>query len=138
MSREHSAGLILFRERKGRREYLLMRDRRYWSFPKGHLEPGESETDAAIREVREEVGVTGAKITPGFRGELCYPLPGSGVEKVSVYYAARCPEGQPPAGAAAEVKEIRWVLVEEALPLLGFPRARGMLEDADRFLDDAR
>jgi 8-oxo-dGTP pyrophosphatase MutT (NUDIX family) len=29
-----------------------------WSFPKGHLEPGEDALAAAIREIREESGVT--------------------------------------------------------------------------------
>ena len=41
-------------------EVLLVNDsklpRRYWSFPKGHTEPGESLKQTAIREVHEETG----------------------------------------------------------------------------------
>lgn len=134
MRREHSAGLIPFRERGGRREYLLMRDRNYWSFPKGHLEPGETELDAARREVREEVGLTDAEVLPGFRRELRYPLADVGAEKLSVYFPARCP--QDVKLGPAEVAEVRWASLAEALPLLGFDETRRMLIDADRFLGE--
>ncbi len=131
--REHSAGLILFRELGGRREYLLIRDRNYWSFPKGHLEPGETELAAARREVREEVGLAGAEVVPGFRRELRYPLPEGGAGKLSVYFPARCPGDVKP--GPAEAGETRWLPLEAALPLLGFEATRRMLEDADRFLE---
>jgi 8-oxo-dGTP pyrophosphatase MutT (NUDIX family) len=132
LRREHSAGFIVFRVSAGRREYLVMRDRSYWSFPKGHLEEGEDELAAAHREVREEVGLTDLEVIAGFRRELRYPLRGSGVEKLSVYFPARC------AGdaefAPAEASEVRWLPPEEALPLLGFPDAQQMLRDVDAFL----
>jgi 8-oxo-dGTP pyrophosphatase MutT (NUDIX family) len=49
--------------RRGSREvqFLLVRTRAgtTWTFPKGHVEPGESPREAAAREAREEAGVTG-------------------------------------------------------------------------------
>lgn len=36
---------------------LLYRAKKDWSFPKGHIEQGENETQAMIREVREETGL---------------------------------------------------------------------------------
>lgn len=39
-------------------EVLLIRDRQgYWVFPKGHLDPGETLQQAAVREVAEETGI---------------------------------------------------------------------------------
>lgn len=39
-------------------EVLLIRDRQgYWVFPKGHLDPGETLPQAAVREVAEETGI---------------------------------------------------------------------------------
>lgn len=39
-------------------EVLLIRDHSgYWVLPKGHLDPGETKEQAAIREVEEETGV---------------------------------------------------------------------------------
>ncbi|WP_051062548.1 NUDIX hydrolase [Ilumatobacter nonamiensis] len=47
-----------------RERVLLVRHRRLgWSCPGGHLEPGESPRDAAIRELREETGLAIAPVT---------------------------------------------------------------------------
>ena len=60
-----SAGLLLFRNRGGRLEVLLVhmggpfwahRDAGAWSLPKGEYEPGEDPLDAARREFAEELG----------------------------------------------------------------------------------
>src|SRR5215471_17226118 len=62
---KESAGLLLFRRRKGRVEVLLAhpggpywqaRHEGAWTLPKGGIHPGEAPLDAAIREFREETG----------------------------------------------------------------------------------
>jgi predicted NUDIX family NTP pyrophosphohydrolase len=64
-----SAGILLFRQRRGRIEVLLIRpggpywrnrDKGAWMIPKGMIEPGEAPADAALREFEEE---TGTRIT---------------------------------------------------------------------------
>ncbi|HEY2739122.1 MAG TPA: NUDIX hydrolase [Thermoanaerobaculia bacterium] len=50
----HSARILLIATQKGRR----------WQLPKGHIEEGETPEQAAIREVREETGVTGRVVAP--------------------------------------------------------------------------
>ncbi|HET7338410.1 MAG TPA: NUDIX domain-containing protein [Candidatus Dormibacteraeota bacterium] len=64
MARE-SAGLLLHRQRDGKREVLLIhpggpfwakRDQGAWSIPKGEIEPGEEAIDVARREFEEELG----------------------------------------------------------------------------------
>lgn len=61
-----SAGLVMFRVRRGRLEVLLahpggplfqFRDDGYWSIPKGEIEPGEDYLATAIREFQEEIGI---------------------------------------------------------------------------------
>ena len=54
-----AGGLVCRRREDGTREILLVHRPEYddWSFPKGKLEPGEREEDAAIREVEEETGL---------------------------------------------------------------------------------
>ena len=60
-----SAGILLFREREGRTEVLLIkpggpfwrkRDVGAWMIPKGAVEAGETPADAALREFEEETG----------------------------------------------------------------------------------
>ena len=44
------------------RSFLLMRHRNRWDLPKGHIEPDESELDCALRELREETGISADQI----------------------------------------------------------------------------
>lgn len=61
-----SAGILLFRKRNGSIEVLLIKpggpfwrskDEGAWMIPKGAIEPGETASDAAIREFEEEIGL---------------------------------------------------------------------------------
>ncbi len=52
----YSSGYLLFR--LGRPiQFLLMKHLDRWDLPKGHLDPGETSEQAAIRELREETGI---------------------------------------------------------------------------------
>ena len=60
-----SAGILLFREREGEVQVLLIKpggpfwrneDEGAWMIPKGAIEPGEEAADAAVREFEEETG----------------------------------------------------------------------------------
>lgn len=55
-----AAGAVLWRAAPGGVQVAVIHRPRKgdWSFPKGKLEPGESARDAAVREVREETGLT--------------------------------------------------------------------------------
>ncbi len=69
-----SCGVIAFRQTAEQREYLiLLQNSHSWSFPKGHMEPGETETQTALRELWEETGLR-AELIPGARVALTYPL----------------------------------------------------------------
>ena len=63
---EQAGGIVVRRER-GVAHLLIVSGRRRphrWVLPKGRIEPGECARDAALREVEEEAGVTGALIAP--------------------------------------------------------------------------
>ena len=61
--RELSAGGVVVRRMRGRWWLAAIRPRRdyhsreVWVLPKGHIEPGESDAEAAAREVYEETGL---------------------------------------------------------------------------------
>lgn len=56
---EKSCGAVVVNHTSQGRKILLIKNRnaKYWSFPKGHIETGESEIQTAIREVKEETGL---------------------------------------------------------------------------------
>jgi 8-oxo-dGTP pyrophosphatase MutT (NUDIX family) len=67
---ERTAGFIIFRKTDQGIKFLLMyKGGSYWNFPKGHLESGETDLEAAFREVYEETGLkkSDLKIIPEFR-----------------------------------------------------------------------
>jgi bis(5'-nucleosidyl)-tetraphosphatase len=60
------------------REFLMMRHADRWDLPKGHVDPGESELECALRELREETGINGSdiRIIDGFRFTTHYQVRG--------------------------------------------------------------
>ena len=76
-----------------------------WEFPGGKVEPGESDTDALAREIREELGV---EISVGERVPGEWPL---NDDLVLHLYVASLLEGEPQ--PLDHHDEIRWVAPEE-------------------------
>jgi 8-oxo-dGTP diphosphatase len=117
-----AAGAVLWRPDgdSGRPLIAVIHRPRYndWSLPKGKVDPGENETVAAVREIREE---TGQQAHLGRR--LCrisYPIPIG--TKVVDYWAARALGGD--FAPNKEVDEILWLPLEEAGERLTYPHDR--------------
>lgn len=105
-----SCGVVPYRMVEGQREYLiLLQSNGCWSFPKGHMDAGETERETALRELREETGLTAA-LVPDVRVELSYdvrPL----VRKEVVLFLGEV-EGEPIL-QEREIRSHRWVKREE-------------------------
>lgn len=58
--------------------FLLMKHRTRWDLPKGHVDPGESDVECALRELEEETGISAdeVEIVPEFLWETHYPVAG--------------------------------------------------------------
>ena len=123
---EQSAGGIVMRGE----EVLMIRDRYgRWTFPKGHIEAGETAREAAVREVLEETGV---QARPGVRlGQVGYVLPG-GNDKQVTYFVMTYEEGELQA-LQSEIAEARWFRIEDAQEQVqrrGYPGYRTLLRKA--------
>lgn len=112
---EKSCGaLVLRRDAQSGEFYILMIRHRpggYRSFPKGHVESGETERETAVREVKEETSVE-ISIVPDFR-HVVYYAPVPGVEKEVVYFLARTDQVtvRPQRG---EIAQVEWVPLAKA------------------------
>ena len=58
--------MVFHLDKKGKIEYLILKHKSYWNFPKGGVEKGESEVKAARREIKEETGLTDIVFIPEF------------------------------------------------------------------------
>lgn len=95
---ERSAGAVIFYEGRSGRLYLLLEHARrgpvpkeYWSFPKGHIEKGETSEEAARREIEEESGLRDVEFIRGFRASerYLYTWQGKKTLKFVVWFVAR-------------------------------------------------
>lgn len=91
-----------------------------WSLPGGRIGPGESDSDAVVREVAEETGLT---VTPGrLAGAVERPGPGGAVYVIRDYLA-EVSGGTLSAGDDAA--DARWFTEEE---LVRLPLSPGLLD----------
>jgi len=132
-----SAGIIVVRKEEDGWKYLFLRAFRNWDFPKGEMESGESPLKAAVRETREETGITELHFRWGEVFQETAPY--NRGTKIARYYLAQTPENQVvfavnPQIGGPEHHEYRW-LPYPALEKLSPPRllpvirwARGVVD----------
>lgn len=123
---QKSCGAILYRKTDKKTEYLLLFQKRSqtWSFPKGHMEIGETEEQTARREVLEETGLK-AVLLPDFRKEVFYQLDNLINRKIVLFLSEVFGE---PAIPENEIKEYRWVAANEAKLLL-YPEYAKLIDE---------
>ena len=134
MRYEKSCGFVAYKEEDGARLYLIIRSANGdYGFPKGHVEPGESEHETAIRELKEETNLE-LCIIGGFRHQIEYQLPNkTDVIKQSVYFLGRC-TSEDVMCQEGEVSEVLFLTYEEAMHLLTFDDTKRILKDAEAYL----
>lgn len=137
--REVSAGGIVYRRTQGTLEVALIRSRRRWGLPKGHLEPGESVEQAACREVAEETGLRGELV--GKLGEITYRFMNKWTEGKPVrvfkrvhFYLIRWADGDVQ-GHDYEVDEARWFPIDAALETLSYATEKKMMRRAQALIE---
>jgi len=146
MNKEYSAGAVIFRKQANIVLFLIIYSARnkIWGFPKGHVEPNETEKQAALREITEETGLQDIKIEKGFRQEDVYiaksnrgEFKGQNIEKHSIYFLVKTKQKDVLVDND-EINDYKWLKFNEALALLDFDSAKNVLRKAGEFLNDQR
>jgi len=114
--REYSAGGVVIKDKK---EVLLIKNpSNVWTFPKGHIEKGETKEEAAVREVKEETNIDAEIVT--YLGKINYSFSYNGVKvyKTVYFYLMRYISGMPV--PSWEVKDARFFPLKKARKLLKY------------------
>ena len=137
MSYEYSCGAVVFTRAGGGVRYVVIRSLEgVCGFPKGHMEPGETEEQTALREIREEVGLS-VRLIPGFRTVEEHPLPKKpGVIKRVTYFLADY-ENQPITPQPEELMGAELMEYEEAMGAFQYENNKAILREAREFLEKA-
>jgi 8-oxo-dGTP diphosphatase len=120
-----AGGVVLRRGPAGKLETVLVHRPAYddWTLPKGKLLEGETEEEAAVREVEEETGLRcelGRELgTTSYRDAR-------GRQKTARYWEMTPVEGE--LGPTNEIDEARWVPLDDAAGVLTYARDRELLE----------
>lgn len=105
-----------------------------WSFPKGHVEEGESTLDAARREIEEETGITDLTLVKELGSYERYSIGKDGVgenvewglQKKTFFLFTTEQHALHP--HVSEISEARYVTLQEAHDLLTHPKDKEFLK----------
>ena len=137
MIEETSAGIVLFRKEGSKKLFLLLHyPSGHWDFVKGKMEKGESTHETAIREAKEETGITDIAFIENFEEWIKYNFKHRGelVQKKVVFFLAE-----------TKTKEIEishehsgyiWLDYNSSMEKKTFDNAKTVLTKAKKLLSD--
>lgn len=135
---EKSAGTVIFRKENSTIKYLLLFKKyktAYYDLPKGNIEKGESPKQAALREAKEETGLTDLKFIPGFEEKIewWYRFEGRLTKKTVTYYLAETKTEK--VKISFEHLRPEWITLEKAEKLLRHKETKKLLRKAQEFVE---
>ena len=135
IKREKSCGVLVLRRQEDELYVVLLRHSfgGHWSFPKGHVEPGETEEETACREVLEETSIH-IDICPGFREVVSYS-PKRDVTKDVIYFLGRA-RNYDYVPQASEIAQIKWVEISLAHSFLSYDNDKQLVNRARPLIRD--
>ncbi|MBQ7757192.1 MAG: NUDIX domain-containing protein [Oscillospiraceae bacterium] len=130
---EKSCGALVYRKYHGNTEILLIKhiNSGHWSFPKGHVEEGETEIETAMREIKEETGID-VIIDQSFREIVTYS-PRRDTHKEVVYFIAKA-KNTDYTPQEDEIADIKWVEISRAGSVLAYENDKSIVNKAKNFI----
>lgn len=128
-----SAGGILFRKKKRGVEIALIavKDKNLWTIPKGTVDKDENVEDAAIREIREETGLTGRIVESIGEKSYWFYLKDENIKyrKTVMYFLLEYAEGTIE-DTCIEVDDAQWFLIDDAVQKVTYRNDKDIIAKA--------
>ncbi|CAD1479386.1 unnamed protein product [Heterotrigona itama] len=134
---KRACGFVVFRRIRGMIEYLLMQvsyGEHHWTPPKGHVDPDESDMETALRETKEEAGLSASdlNIFENVKHELNYHV--NGKPKVVVYWLAELLDPEKPIRLSDEHQAFKWLSLEEACAVAKYQDMQNALKNFNDYI----
>ena len=132
LEREFSAGGLVVRRMRGRPYIAAVRVKEgtVLALPKGHIEPGESGAETAVREVREETGLESRLVEKLDDIRYWYTRDGAHVLKVVSFFLLAYRSGSVRDYQREEVDGAEWIPLEDAPDRLAYRGEKEMARAA--------
>ena len=136
MKEEVSAGIILFNENEGRKFLLLNYPSGHWDFVKGKMENGETTHETALRETKEETGITDVEFLDGFEEEIEYYFraENQNIHKKVIFFLGKTKTLD--IILSHEHLDFIWLDYDNALKKITYENAKNLLKKSKEFLDN--
>ena len=135
MGTEKSAGIVLFRNDSDKNEFLLLNyPQGHWDFVKGKIEQNETSYETALRETKEETGITNIEFVDGFEESVEYDFrfKKEDIHKKVIFFLAKTNEKN--IKLSHEHNDYLWLEYNNALKKTTFENAKNVLSKANEFL----
>ena len=139
MREQKSAGIVLFRNDSDKNEFLLLNyPQGHWDFVKGKIEQNETSHETALRETKEETGITNIEFVDGFEESVEYDFrfKKEDIHKKVIFFLAKTNEKN--IKLSHEHNDYLWLEYNDALKKTTFENAKNVLIKANKFLLNAR
>jgi len=135
MREQKSAGIVLFRNDSDKNEFLLLNyPQGHWDFVKGKIEQNETSYETALRETKEETGITNIEFVDGFEESVEYDFrfKKENIHKKVIFFLAKTYEKN--IKLSHEHNDYLWLEYNDALKKTTFENAKNVLTKANEFL----
>ena len=135
MREQKSAGIVLFRNASAKNEFLLLNyPQGHWDFVKGKIEQGETPRETALRETKEETGISDIEFIDGFEESVEYDFrfKKEDIHKKVIFFLAKTDEKN--IKLSHEHNDYLWLEYNDALKKTTFENAKNVLTKANEFL----
>jgi len=107
--KEKSCGGVIV---AGDKILMVLQENGVFAFPKGHVEPGETEIETAKREILEETGIE-TELDASKRVEVFYHIDDGDIDKTVILFAGKPINGVVTTPQAGEIEEAKWIKISE-------------------------